>query len=105
MIQPQSILQKVKDLVEIYDTEEYDAQVIDHISASYIKLQVEGFPMPTLDENKLPINLSYFNAYVVAVGYNVGMVMNAEGNYSLYFERYKGLVGTLRLLDFSTGEY
>ncbi|MGL5972418.1 MAG: hypothetical protein ACRCZK_01685 [Oscillospiraceae bacterium] len=105
MIQPQSILEKIKSYNEIVDTDEWDNDILDYINASYVKLETEGLKHPTFNEEGKPNNSMYHDSYVVCVGYNVYLMMNSDVNYPVVWERYRNLIGTLRLWRFSEGNY
>lgn len=93
------ILERVKQLLKIYDTDIYDAELNMYIDDAILSLDIEG--VKKSDINKL--DETYQSKYIVAISYkcalNLDMDLDAKKIGQLYISSVNKLRLKLRLIN------
>ena len=92
MITSEDLLKKVKDLMDIAETDIYDNKLKTFIAGSMTKLEGEGIPIP---EN---IKWKYMEQYIICIWLNVTMSFDIGMDYEKLNILYFSNVGTLQNL-------
>ena len=98
MLSNDFMLEKVKILLNIDDTDLYDERLDLLIGGAVSKLATEGIPNGDLfndEDNEHPLsNLS--KDYLICIAYQVGLDLNLDIDLQTFYVQYMTRVGTLR---------